>query len=103
MRKKRSPEDVIFDRSLKDLNQNIIWKQENKSNLQYRVSCSIKKMDQKSSKYNNLKYASSVGILLVFLLLGYKFILSNNLLDESSTYFNHNQSQDNVITEDGNE
>ncbi|TQS75873.1 RNA polymerase sigma factor [Ornithinibacillus gellani] len=101
--KKRSPEDVIFDRSLKDLNQNIIWKQENKSNLQYRVSCSIKKMDQKSSKYNNLKYASSVGILLVFLLLGYKFILSNNLLDESSTYFNHNQSQNNVITEDGNE
>ncbi|WP_188454670.1 hypothetical protein [Virgibacillus oceani] len=109
--KKQFKDESYFDDLFKKLDEDIIWNQKRKNKLQNKILSNIDTYGHQNRIVNGLKYASSIGVLIVLLFIGYNYfshsITSNNANvpirdDQSENQFvmnNENENKSNDIKE----
>lgn len=73
------------DRDLEELNQNIIWNEERKNDLQSKIQASIQKENKPSKWKHVLVYASSAAVLFLVFIIGYPFMMGTEQEEAQTT------------------
>lgn len=105
--KNKSRDKSYFDEQLKQLDNDIIWEEKRKSELENKILFTMdsNRYKNKTKLFAGFKYASNIGIMVILLLVGYYFLSSSltHQSGESSTGNEGNQTNNNLIIDDKND